>query len=313
MPISGSALRGILATAGRQYGLITRSQALRHGLDDTRIRTLLRRGEWRRCHPGVYAVACLPVDTGSDEGRLRVMAFAARLAAGPTGVVCGPTAARLWGMRGLARWDRREIHLAFPGATRCPVMPGVRTNKRAIAHTEIHAADGLRMTTPGRTLRDVVLEVDRETAVSLMDSARNLGLVGDAEFARLPRGNTGRRGNAASAAWWRLSDTRAQSPLETRVRLVCVDAGITPDGLQHPLPLSGERTTLYGDLWWDAGPLLVEADGAEPHSRPQTIVGDRHRQNALLNAYPHLKLRRFGWRDLDHPAAIVATITHALR
>ncbi|PSK99018.1 putative AbiEi antitoxin of type IV toxin-antitoxin system [Murinocardiopsis flavida] len=298
-----------MRTAAAQHGLVTRRQAFFQGLNDTGIKRLLREGRLQRWHPGVYAVRALTGE-GSAAGDLRTAVMAAQLAIGPAAVAVGPTAASLWGMQGLAARDGGPVHVSVPGSARF-LLSGVAVNAGAVHADETVRRAGIRITTPGRTLRDTVLSTPREVAVSLMDSARNGGMLSEAEFASLRSANAGRRGQRASAPWWALSDPRAQSPLETRIRLICTDADLPPDDLQHPLRLPGGRSTAYGDLWWDRGPVLVEADGAGPHSRPDALFRDRHRQNALLHAYPGLRLLRFSWRDLRHPRALVAEIARA--
>lgn len=298
-----------MQAAADQYGLVSRRQALNRGLSDSEIRRLLHEGHWQRRHPGVYAVRTL-TDQSSATGRLRTAVMAALLAIGPAAVATGPTAAYLWGMQGLPQWDRRTVHLNVPGGARC-LFSGVTVNACVLRADETVRRAGIRLTAPGRTLCDTALSTPKEVAVSLMDSARNAGLLTEVEFAALRLANTGRRGQRASAPWWALSDPRAQSPLETRIRLICSDAGLPPDDLQHPLALPDEHTTVYGDLWWNRGPVLVEADGAGPHSLPGPLFRDRHRQNTLLRAYPGLKLLRFGWRDLRHPATMVTEIARA--
>lgn len=92
---------------------------------------------------------------------------------------------------------------------------------------------GLRVTGPGRTLRDALPGLDRETAVCLMDPALNQGLVKEEGVEGVSRAMRGRRGCVNIQRWWELADGRSQSPLETRIRLICRDGGSPPDELQH--------------------------------------------------------------------------------
>lgn len=295
--------------AAQQNGLVRSTQLKACGVGDAEIRRHLRHGRLMRAFAlhGVYLVPALAPRRAS----LLLRAQAVQLAMGPEAVIAGHTAAILWGMQGTPAEDRDIIVVALPNAPSRRGTPGVQVARGAVAPGEITFKDGVRVTTPERTLRDSVLETDRETAVSLMDSAINLGLVGAERLPELQSANKGRKRQRCTAHWWGLADGRAQSPLETRIRLLCGDAGIPPDALQRPLALPGGHT-VFGDLWWDSGPLLVEADGAGSHAGPSGIFRDQHRQNALLAAHPGLKLLRFSWKDLSSPGAVVSTIAAAL-
>ncbi|GAA4937001.1 hypothetical protein GCM10023224_17460 [Streptomonospora halophila] len=187
-------------------------------------------------------------------------------------------------------------------------IPGVRLYTWATEPAEIVSRGGIRATCPGRTLRDVVLRVDRYTAVCLLDSALNQGLVRSGELPGLAAANRARSGCRRSRPWWELADGRAQSPLETRIRLVCADGGVPPDDLQHSFHDARGRLIAVGDLWWSDRRLLVEADGRAPHELPESLLRDRRRQNALELAHPDVRILRFTWADLACPNYILETV-----
>jgi len=100
----------------------------------------------------------------------------------------------------------------------------------------------------------------------------------------------------AAREWLGQADGRAESPLETRGRLRCVDAGIGPDDLQ--VSLTDGRGTFIGrvDLYWRHQRLVAEADGAEFHDQPEALYRDRERQNDLMAA--GFTVIRFTWEDV---------------
>lgn len=108
------------------------------------------------------------------------------------------------------------------------------------------------------------------------------------------------------------ADGRAESPLETRNRLVCTDHGMPPEILQWPLthPQSGVRYRV--DVGYPSRWVGVEADGRSVHDLPEAVHRDRMRQNALLSAFPGLVLLRFTWWDSHHPDRFVADLRQAL-
>ncbi|GAB3494007.1 hypothetical protein GCM10027440_44990 [Nocardiopsis coralliicola] len=284
-------LTDLLDTARGQYGLVSHRQARDHGVDDTGVHLLLRRREWAAALPGVYAVR--PVLEGARPDPLRRAATAARLAVGPSAVVCGTTAARMWGMRGLPPWDGRTVHVSVPAALRPPALPGVRAHHWSVARSETADLAGIRLTRPDRTLRDAVLALDRATAVCLMDSAVSAGLLRWRELDAQPALCGQRPGGAASRGWWLLADPRARSPEETRIRLACADAGLCPDGLYHPLHLPGQAV-LFAPLWWACGAVADPCGFLAPEER------------ALLGrARPDVRFVEFTAADLIGPAGIV--------
>ena len=144
--------------------------------------------------------------------------------------------------------------------------------------------------------------------MSLIDSALNKGLIADA--AQLRERWVGRPRTAWARSWSWLADGRAASPLETRVRLDCVKGEVPPEELQYPV-YDGEGVLLgIADLAWPSRRILVEADGVEPHERPQALLRDRRRQNDLVRA--GYTVLRFTWADTWRRGYIAATIRHAL-
>ena len=297
-----------MAVAAGQYGVLSRPQARECGLNRYDLRRMVRRGEWLHPHLQVYVVRRLMPGAGTPE-RLRCLAMAAQLALGTRACVAGPTAARLWGMRGLGSWDGRRVHMAIPAVKRPRKLIGVELHGWNVRPEETTVFDdGLRVTDPGRTLCDTVPALGREGAVCLMDSALNQGLLKEAEITGVNDRMRGRAGGAAMRRWWELADGRAQSPLETRIRLICQDGGVPPDELQHRFTDREGRTVAVVDFWWEEARLIGEADGLGPHGTPRALARDRERQNALQMLYPDVRIVRFTWADLKRPGYILALV-----
>ncbi len=114
--------------------------------------------------------------------------------------------------------------------------------------------------------------------------------------------------------WWRLADGRAQSPLETDVRLIAWDAQLPPDTLQLPIHDVGGVLLGYGDLGWRRDGrrwLVAEADGAEIHDQPRALYRDRHRANDFV-ATGDVDVIRFTDADCRRPAYVVSTLRRHL-
>src|SRR5689334_11777211 len=87
--------RLIAGLAGRQYGVVGRTQLRDLGISDARIEGRIRRAQLHRLHRGVYASGHRHVST---RGRW----LAAVLACGPGAVLSHRSAAAAWG---ILRWS----------------------------------------------------------------------------------------------------------------------------------------------------------------------------------------------------------------
>src|SRR5690606_27733929 len=104
-------IRAASAFAAAQYGVISRGQALRHGVVGPLLRSLVRQGAWLPLHRDVYLVG--EHTPATERGRLLTAVTAAQLAWGPAAVASTHTAARLWRLRGLPPWPG-DVHLTVP-------------------------------------------------------------------------------------------------------------------------------------------------------------------------------------------------------
>ncbi|MFC3687020.1 hypothetical protein [Aquipuribacter hungaricus] len=293
--------------AAEQDGVLTAAQ-----LRDCRVSRAVERGHvdagrWLRVRRGVVLVD--PARAGSNPGWVAARAVAL---ACPDAVVAGRTAARLHGMDGVP--DGPEEVVVAAGRPLRP-RPDLVAHRLRLEPREVVTLRGIQVTTPARTLVDLVLRADRPAALAMLDAALRRGLVAETDLPALRTACTHRPGGAAVRDLWDLADGRAESVLESRVRLRCVDAGLVPDKLQ--LVVRDDHGAVVGraDLAYrlpgGAGWLLVEADGAGVHGSPDALHRDRTRANALT-ARGHLLLR-FTWRDTLDPFTIPQAVRAALR
>jgi hypothetical protein len=169
--------------------------------------------------------------------------------------------------------------------------------------------DGIPATAPARTLADLVLGANRDDAVALMDAALHSGQVEDLEGAS--QAASRRHGSRRAGSWWMLADGRAESPLESRLRLLLTDGGLPPPGVQWPVMDRAGQVVARLDLAWPQRRLDVEADGAAVHSDPSALYRDRHRQNLLAGL--GWTVLRFTWSDVERrPTAVLAAVAAAL-
>jgi hypothetical protein len=230
---------------------------------------------------------------------------------GPGAFAALDTALELHGIAGLRRDP--VVHVSVPvDAPRSQrrTEPTLTVHQLTVPPRDLVEVAGIPVTTPLRTVVDVLLRQRRYPAVGVLDSALNRGLLTPADLARVPAMLARRRGAVTARSYLAEADGRAQSPLETRARLRCVDGGVAPDVLQLPIRDHDDRLIAVGDLGWRWARLIAEADGAAPHGTPQALFADRRRQNLLLNS--GWRVLRFTWADTLHPDYIPRTVHQAL-
>lgn len=288
-------------------GVVTLAQARAAGLSVHEVQRLCRAGRWRSIARGGYLVDADGYDGIPRRARIR----AAVASFGPGAAAVLGTAAELHGIQGLRRSD--AIHLSVPGPAARPARaahPEVVVHQMVIAPVQFERIGGIMATTPLRTVSDLVIREERYTAVSLLDSALNRGLVSAQDLQVVPSLLRGRRGAIAARGYLAEANGLAQSPLETRTRLRCVDGKVPPDVLQLEVRDQDGYLIGVGDMGWRAPRVIAEADGRVPDAHPDALFADRHRQNRLLNA--GWTVLRFTWADTLRPDYIPWVVRQAI-
>ncbi|MEV4821771.1 type IV toxin-antitoxin system AbiEi family antitoxin domain-containing protein [Micromonospora sp. NPDC049274] len=301
------ALEGARRIAAARDGIVTLGEARTAGLTTHEVQRLCRSGRWRFVARGSYLVDADLYDGVPRRARIR----AAVASFGPSAAAVLATAAELHGLAGLRATE--VIDLSVPGRVARPARvahPEVVVHQLVIPPEHLVRVDGITTTEPLRTLADVSLRVDRFSAVSVLDSALNRRLITADDLHSIPQLVRGRRGAVAARSYLGEADGRAQSPLETRARLRCVDGSVPPDALQLEVRDHDGYLLGIGDLGW-RGPLVIaEADGRGPHGVPEAVFTDRRRQNRLVNA--GWTILRFTWQDTLRPDYIPWTVRQAI-
>jgi very-short-patch-repair endonuclease len=315
--VNGTAtLRGVndllLAIASRNGGIVSIADCRRAGLTPTEISARCRSGEWSRLMCGAYL---LNPDLYGGPTRAELIRAAAS-SFGRNAVVGLHTAAEMHAICGVP--SSTLVHMITPrllGRGRRMVDTKVKVHQLDLVDEDVTEIDGIRMTTPARTLMDLVCCLDRFDAVAVADSCLNRGLVTEDDIAAISLRLCGRRGAIVARQALVEADGRAESPLETRVRLRAVDGKVGPDELQYVVRRSDGHFVARCDFAWTKYGLVGEADGVGPHATPDALLYDRDRQNAIEATGLHIV--RFAWADTliaDRvPRTVRAAIQAALR
>ena len=211
----------------------------------------------------------------------------------PKALVCYTTAAMLWRFRGLPV-DDGHVHILVPHG-RHPSMPGVIvTQCRLISDVDIvHRRDGIRLTSPTRTLFDCadLLGVQRTTSIleQLINQNSGTFVTHASTVARL--GKPGRPGTRtmkaviASRPAWRAA---MQSELEVIVLGEIERQDLPTPEVQFWFTLpTGERVRL--DFAWPDHTAALEVDHPFWHAGAENSRRDKRRD---------LKMGTVGWQTM---------------
>ena len=303
--MSDSAL--LYAQASRNGGVVTIADCQRAGMTTWEVTAKCRSGEWVRLARGTYLVSMSRPDPPTRADQIRAAVFSY----GPDAVAGLHTAAELHGIGGPP--PTPFVHVFVPGKlsrARRIIDTTIRPHQITLRDADVTVVSGVRATTVGRTLVDLVAFLDRYSAVAAADSCLNRGLLSAEEFEALPARLARRRGAIIGRQALAEADARAESPLETRVRLRAVDGKVAPDQLQYVVRGATGRIVARTDFAWTRRNVLGEADGSEPHSTPEALFYDRERQNVLMAM--GFRVIRFTWADTLDPETIPRMVRAAL-
>ncbi len=261
----------------------------------------LRSSAWRRLYRGVYADADLP-----DSFGIRVSG--AHLVVPTSAVFSGRTAACLHGAPELVD-VRTPVEVSVPAGVRFGPVAGLRVHRVALAATDVMVVRSRPCTTPIRTALDIARAEPLVEGVAALDVLLSRGVVDHPQLRAAAATQPTPRGARRAEQAVDLADARAESPQESRLRVLLALAGLVAVP-RHTVRDQDGRFVARVDLAFLEHCVAIEYDGAW-HGEPGQLVRDRRRLNALVAA---------GWTvlhvtaaDLRDPAALVARVRALLR
>jgi hypothetical protein len=260
----------------------------------------LRGPRFRRLLPDVYCRAA----GGPPDLLLRSLA-AYRLVEG-RGVLSGYSAALLLGADCAPRSDT-PAEVTVPDDLRA--HPGVVVHRDRLLDSEITSTRGIRCTTPLRTAFDLARRPNLDEAVVAVDGLANRHRFPPDRLLELHARDRGHRGVARVPGVVALASPYAGSPMETRLRLLIIRAGLPPPCVQWVVQDPATRTAFWLDLAWPELKIGIEYEGA-PHTEPGRVLRDIARHTRLVDLgwrmYRYTKRELYGERG-----RIVAELTRA--
>lgn len=237
-------------------------------------------------------------------------ARAAALVCGPESVVTDFAAARLWGLpipRMLPETAAAVSVAVVPGGSR-PQRHGIRGRRLRLPSFHLAVVEGVTVTTPVRTWLDCAPLLRRSDLVAMGDAILHRGLGTPAEFQHLLTWGYRRRGMTGVRAAVPILDGAAESPAESWVRVLLIDAKLPRPICNLDIHFRG-RWLARVDMAWPEFRVIVEYDGMG-HLDERQRRRDAERLNALQAA---------GWLvivltadDLRRPEHVIALVRSAL-
>jgi hypothetical protein len=255
------------------------------------------RTRYRAVLPNVYL-------SNDVQLSLELRAFAAWLWSGRTATIVGAAAAALH----RSKWIPDDVPVELNHANTRPPQ-GVLTRRDALLEGETQTMDGRAVTTPERTAFDIGRRGAVHSAVVRLDAlARATGFKVD-DVLRVARWHPRSPGLRRLETALELVDPGAQSPRESYLRLLLIDAGFPRPQTQIPVLGVDGIPLAYLDLGWEENLVAVEYDGDQHRTDRRQYVKDLQRIEML---------ERMGWIIVrvvaeDRPANIVRRVRAALQ
>lgn len=254
----------------------TSAMAVAGGATRDQVRDWVRTGTVRRILSDVY------VDASAADG-VELRARAASLVLPEHAVVCDRSAAWLHGVDVLEFAEHDlvpDLDVVSVNCNNPSRRRGIFGGKRDLLESEITVVQGVRVTTPLRTVCDLACLRGRWQAMAVLDAFRRAFGITEAELrAMLPR-FAGRRGCRQLRELIPLSTDQADSRPESWTRIIIHDEGLPVPAAQVWVVLpSGRRARVENAYAYLR--IGVEYDGEEDHTTDEDRDHDDGRRGEL--------------------------------
>jgi very-short-patch-repair endonuclease len=258
----------------------------------------LRGAAYRRVGSGLYRWAGL-----KESPQLMLSAVGRRLPVGAA--FSGRTAA--W-LHGLDVVPCDPIEVTIPETIGSGRRAGASVRRADLAENEIVVRRALPTTSALRTAVDLGGRDPLTEGVVAADLVLHAGLVTIAELRIYVAEHPRAKGIARLRRVIDLAEPRAESAMETRLRMLLVLAGLPRPGVQVSIHDDQGRFVARPDLLYPLQRLAIEYDGGHHRDR---LVDDNRRQNGLVGA--GFRLLRFTAADVYRAPDMVAMhVRHGL-
>lgn len=198
------------------------------------------------------------------------------------------------------------VEVVSPG-TGIRARAGLVVHRDAVPRPEVWQAQGCRVTSPVRTAWDLARRLDLVDAVVAVDALCRRGRFPPGELLAWRAARPRTRGAGQLPAVVALADPRAESPPESRLRLLLVLGELPAPEVQFRVRDAGGVVVARADLDYPKVRLAIEYDGDHHNTRR---TADNRRDIALAEL--GRETMRFTAEDLCAPARVLAAVARML-
>lgn len=221
-----------------------------------------------------------------------------------TGVVTGRAAAALHG----ARWVAEDTPIELLAVNHRPPR-GIITRDEHFLYDDVMEMHGMAVATPQRAAYDLGRYLPRDAAVAHLDALARAAGIRAEHVAPLVARYKGARGIRRLRAAIDLMDGGAQSPKETWLRLLLIDAGYPKPTTQIPVFDDTGQAFAFLDMGWDDEDVKIAVE----------YDGEQHRTDRAQWTWDVKRLRKVheqGWHHVkviagDRPHDVLRRVAQA--
>jgi hypothetical protein len=221
-----------------------------------------------------------------------------------TGVVTGRAAAALHG----ARWVDEKTPIELLAVNHHPPQ-GIITRDEHFLYDDVMEMHGMAVATPQRAAYDLGRYLPRDAAVVHLDALARAQRLSTEHIAPLIARYKGARGIRRLRTAVGLMDSGAQSPKETWLRLLLIDAGYPKPTTQIPVFDDAGHAFAFLDMGWDDEDVMIAVE----------YDGEQHRTDRAQWTWDVKRLRKvqeLGWHHVkviagDRPNDILRRVAAA--
>lgn len=283
-----------------------------------KLRALARSGDLVRTRRGVYATktAAEEAAEGPRSGHAYLVKSAIAVV-GEDAVACCSSAALIHGLEMLADPPADVVTLLRPDAAKhnrrscggdIVFRAGALVPKGDPERQHVIRSYGVRVTTTPRTVADLARELPFIEGVAVADSALRKYNFWKADYLRILTSCSGWRGLARARDALEFADPKAESVLESALRVRLHEWGFGPPQTQVCLAV-GTRSVRV-DFLYPEHRTVIEADGMAKMSEEGANQKQYRRDESLRDA--GYKVVHVSWRELFYdPEVVIARIRKA--
>lgn len=301
-------------------GPFTLAQAIASGLTPTDVARAVRQGLWIRMRWRVFVTAEDYAEAAAHPARLEALRVRCLLLALSRKRIAaaGLSAARIHGLELLGHPSTELVV--------CTADTGVKPTRRdgyCLRAAHLPAEQVVRryqtpVTSIGRTLLDLVTNLDFVSAVVATESALRQGLIVPARFDALLATAAGRPEVNKARKVFAFADGRTETVLESVSRVTMSQLDIPMPTPQTVLYVAGREIRVDFD-WAPDLDLVGEADGLEKYlpnggtdraATLRAVQDEKDRERRILTV--RREIVRWGWREANDPRLLAAILLPAI-